>query len=114
MYRKLSWFEYFDLLLKPISPGRTISIITMSTDPQSTNDFGPFVPRMGCECPISGKRVEYNSVRDLEAALNYHGKEVCGFLVEPIQGEAGIFVPDDGIHYFLYDPFLIINSNIHS
>jgi ornithine--oxo-acid transaminase len=71
--------------------GRTISIITMSTDPSSTTGFGPFVPRMGSGCPVSGRSLEYNNIKDLEDALNAHGHEVAGFLVEPIQGEAGIY-----------------------
>ncbi|KAI8852742.1 pyridoxal phosphate-dependent transferase [Chytridium lagenaria] len=76
--------------------GRTITIISMSSDPDATKGFGPFDQRVGCECPATGRKLEYNSVSDLEDALNAHGAHVCGFLVEPIQGEAGIFVPDDG------------------
>ncbi|KAJ3041044.1 ornithine aminotransferase [Rhizophlyctis rosea] len=76
--------------------GRTIGVISMSTDPDSTTGFGPFVPNIGCICPATGKRLEYNSIPDLEAALKAHGEHVAAFLVEPIQGEAGIYVPDDG------------------
>ena len=76
--------------------GRTISIISMSTDPDATSHFGPFVPNMGCVCPVTGSRLDYNNVDALEAALKAHGDRVAAFLVEPIQGEAGIFVPDDG------------------
>ncbi|KAJ3096318.1 ornithine aminotransferase [Phlyctochytrium bullatum] len=76
--------------------GRTISIISMSSDPSSTEGFGPFNRRIGCSCPVTGQAIAYNSVSDLEAALNMHGQYVCGFLVEPIQGEAGIYVPDEG------------------
>jgi ornithine--oxo-acid transaminase len=76
--------------------GRTIGVISMSTDPDSTGGFGPFLPNVGSVCPASKKVLEYNSIPALEAALNAHGKNVAAFLVEPIQGEAGIFVPDDG------------------
>jgi len=76
--------------------GRTIAIVSMSTDPDSTTDFGPFVPSIGCVCPVSKKKLNYNSLEDLEAALEAHGPNVAAFLVEPIQGEAGIFVPDEG------------------
>ena len=61
--------------------GRTIGVISMSTDPESTGGFGPFVPM--------GKTIEYNDIPALEAALKEYGELVAGFLVEPIQGEAG-------------------------
>lgn len=66
--------------------GRTINIISFSTDPDSKNNFGPFTS--GYEV------VEYNNLADLERALN--DKNVAGFLVEPMQGEAGVIVPDEG------------------
>ena len=66
--------------------GRTINIISFSTDPDSKNNFGPFTS--GYEV------VEYNNLVDLERALN--DKNVAGFLVEPMQGEAGVIVPDEG------------------
>jgi ornithine--oxo-acid transaminase len=69
--------------------GRTISIISMSTDEDSTRGFGPFNNRIGCVCPVTGRKIEHNNVKDLEDALEAHGANVCGFLVEPIQGEAG-------------------------
>ncbi|KAI8896510.1 pyridoxal phosphate-dependent transferase [Globomyces pollinis-pini] len=76
--------------------GRTIAIVSMSTDPSSTDGFGPFVPSIGCICPATKKQLEYNNVEALESALKAHHKNVAAFLVEPIQGEAGIYVPDDG------------------
>lgn len=66
--------------------GRTISIISFSTDPLSKNDFGPFTPGF--------VTVEYNNIEALGKALE--DKNVAAFLVEPIQGEAGVHVPDDG------------------
>ncbi|KAJ3054345.1 ornithine aminotransferase [Quaeritorhiza haematococci] len=75
--------------------GRTIGVISMSTDPDSTRQFGPFVPQVGSVCPVSKKELRYNVVEDLEEAIRVHGKNVAGFLVEPIQGEAGIYVPDE-------------------
>jgi ornithine--oxo-acid transaminase len=66
--------------------GRTLNIISFSTDPSSTTNFGPFMP--GYEV------VEYNNTNSLQAALQ--DKNVVGFLVEPIQGEAGVVVPDEG------------------
>ena len=75
--------------------GRTIGVISMSTDEECRDGFGPFLERVGPRCPkakgANGKAAEirYNNISDLEAALNAHGKEVAAFLVEPIQGEAG-------------------------
>ena len=76
--------------------GRTLGIISMSTDPTATDGFGPFIESIGCVCPVSQEEIEYNDASMLEMALNQHGDRVAAFLVEPIQGEAGIFVPDDG------------------
>lgn len=66
--------------------GRTITIVTMSTDPSSYAGFGPFTPGF--------IKVPYNDASALEQALE--DPTVVGFLVEPIQGEAGVVVPDDG------------------
>ncbi|MEG1748950.1 MAG: ornithine--oxo-acid transaminase [Tannerellaceae bacterium] len=66
--------------------GRTIAIISMSTDPSSYADFGPYAPGF--------IKIQYNNVEALREALN--DPSVAGFLVEPIQGEAGVVVPDDG------------------
>lgn len=66
--------------------GRTITIISMSTDPASYADFGPYTPGF--------IKVAYNNLPELKEALN--DPDVVGFLVEPIQGEAGVVVPDDG------------------
>ncbi|PLX07581.1 MAG: ornithine--oxo-acid transaminase [Marinilabiliales bacterium] len=66
--------------------GRTITIISMSTDPDSYAGFGPYTP--GFEV------VPYNDLGALEKALE--DPNVAGFLVEPIQGEAGVYVPEDG------------------
>ncbi len=66
--------------------GRTVNIISFSTDPSSTTNFGPFVP--GYEV------IPYNDTVALEKALK--DPEVAAFLVEPIQGEAGVVVPDEG------------------
>jgi ornithine--oxo-acid transaminase len=66
--------------------GRTTSVISFSSDPQSTTHFGPYMP--GFEV------IPYNDLKALQKALA--NKNVAGFLVEPIQGEAGVVVPDDG------------------
>jgi len=66
--------------------GRTITIISMSTDPDSYSGFGPFTPGF--------VKIPYNDLAALENELK--DPNVAGFLVEPIQGEAGVFVPDAG------------------
>jgi len=66
--------------------GRTITIVSMSTDPDARKDYGPFTPGF--------ITIPYNDLPALEKALG--DPDVAGFLVEPIQGEAGVFVPDDG------------------
>lgn len=76
--------------------GRTIGAISLSTDPESRGGFGPYVPLVGAICPDSDAVLRYNNVDDLKRALEQHGPNVAAFLVEPIQGEAGINVPDDG------------------
>lgn len=65
--------------------GRTISVISASNDATATNDFGPFVDGLVL--------VPYNNVEALEALFK-SDKSIAGFIVEPIQGEAGIVVPD--------------------
>ena len=66
--------------------GRTLAVISASVDPDSTTGFGPFMP--GIEI------VPYNDLVALEKALD--DPHIAGFLVEPIQGEAGVVVPDEG------------------
>jgi ornithine--oxo-acid transaminase len=83
--------------------GRTIGIVSMSTDPDCRNQFGPFLPNVGCVCPVTGRTLNYNNVTDLEDAFKAHGDKIAGFLVEPIQGEAGIYVPDEGYLKKCYD-----------
>ena len=73
--------------------GRTITIISMSSDPDSYKGFGPYTP--GFEI------VPYNDIDALEKSLE--DENVVGFLVEPIQGEAGVYVPDDGYLKKAYD-----------
>jgi ornithine--oxo-acid transaminase len=67
--------------------GRTTGIISFSTDPDSTKGFGPYMPGF--------KVIPYNDLEALETALK-ENPNVCGFLVEPIQGEAGVVVPQEG------------------
>jgi ornithine--oxo-acid transaminase len=66
--------------------GRTITIISMSSDPDAYNEYGPYTPGF--------MNIPFNDVVAMEKALSE--PDVAAFLVEPIQAEAGVFVPDDG------------------
>jgi len=66
--------------------GRTITIISMSSDPDARGDYGPYTPGF--------INIPYNDLERLEDELK--DKNVAGFLVEPIQAEAGVYVPEDG------------------
>lgn len=66
--------------------GRTTTIVSFSNDPDANTNFGPFTPGF--------IKIPYNDLGALEQALQL--PNVVGFLVEPIQGEAGVFVPNDG------------------
>lgn len=73
--------------------GRTTTIISFSNDPVAHNNFGPYTPGF--------VRIPYDDAEALESAINNH--EVAGFLVEPIQGEAGVIVPSDSYLSEAYD-----------
>ena len=75
--------------------GRTITIITMSNDPDSYANYGPLTPGF--------IRIPYNDPDALEKVLAKDGKKIAGFLLEPIQGEAGVYVPDEGYLKKCYD-----------
>ncbi len=66
--------------------GRTLAVVSASNDPDARADFGPYLP--GIEI------IDYNDLDALASALK--DPNVAGFIVEPIQGEAGVFVPDEG------------------
>ncbi|TGZ85372.1 putative L-ornithine aminotransferase Car2 [Ascodesmis nigricans] len=76
--------------------GRTFSAITMSSDPEARENYGPYLPNLGSTCPATGRPIRFNHAEDLEVAFQGHGDKIAAFIVEPIQGEAGIVVPDDG------------------
>jgi ornithine--oxo-acid transaminase len=67
--------------------GRTLAIISASTDQDSKGGFGPYIPGI--------QVIQYNDADALEQALEAN-PNIAGFIVEPIQGEAGVMVPDEG------------------
>ena len=75
--------------------GRTLAIVSMSCDPDSYANYGPLTPGF--------VRIPYNDAAALEKVLSEHGSRIAGFLLEPIQGEAGVFVPDKGYLKACYD-----------
>ena len=73
--------------------GRTTTIISFSNDPDARNEFGPYTPGF--------INIPYNNLAALEKALK--DETIAGFMVEPIQGEAGVLVPDEGYLKAAYD-----------
>lgn len=68
--------------------GRTTTIVSFSNDPDAHNNYGPFTPGF--------VKIPYNDTAALEKALESDAQNIAAFLVEPIQGEAGVYVPDEG------------------
>lgn len=72
--------------------GRSIAALSASTDPNCYIDFGPYVPRFD--------KVPYNDLDALEKKFQ-QDQTVCAFMMEPIQGEAGVIIPDVSYFYIL-------------
>jgi ornithine--oxo-acid transaminase len=68
--------------------GRTLAAISSSNDPSAFRGFGPYMPGFA--------HVPFNDFGSLEMAFEQDGQNICAFMVEPIQGEAGVVVPTDG------------------
>lgn len=85
------------LVCKQNFHGRTINVISFSSDPTARKNFGPFIPGY--------LSIPYNDLDTLREAVK--DKNVAAFLVEPIQGEAGVMVPDDG---YLAEAFAICKA----
>ena len=98
--KKVQENEAFIIVCKNNFHGRTTTVISFSNDESSRNDFGPFTPGF--------HMIEYNDLPALEQALQL--PNVAGFLVEPIQGEAGVVVPDDGYLSKAFD--MCKNANV--
>lgn len=81
--------------------GRTTTIISFSNDPVARKNFGPYTNGF--------IKIEYNNIQALEEALNSN-KNIAAFLVEPIQGEAGVYVPSEG--YLTEAKALCVKHNV--
>lgn len=68
--------------------GRTTTIVSFSNDPDANQNYGPFTPGF--------IKIPYNDIDALEEVLSREAANIAAFLVEPIQGEAGVYVPNDG------------------
>lgn len=68
--------------------GRTTTIVSFSNDPDAHNNYGPYTPGF--------VKIPYNDISALKEVLKTEAGNIAGFLVEPIQGEAGVYVPDEG------------------
>ncbi|GAB1320789.1 ornithine aminotransferase [Madurella fahalii] len=75
--------------------GRTMTAISLSVDPESRDNYGPYLPNVGAVNPSTGALIRYDNIPDLEALFDTHGRDTAAFIVEPIQGEAGVVVPSD-------------------
>lgn len=75
--------------------GRTLGVISMSTDPDATTNFGPYLGGVGPQIPgeKKGTLLRFGVIEDVEKAFNNAGDKIAAILLEPIQGEAGIVVP---------------------
>lgn len=67
--------------------GRTTTIVSFSNDPDANQNYGPFTPGF--------IKIPYNDITALEEVLSREAQNIAAFLVEPIQGEAGVYVPDE-------------------
>ena len=68
--------------------GRTTTIVSFSNDPDANQNYGPFTPGF--------VKIPYNDLAALEETLSNNAQNIAAFLAEPIQGEAGVYVPDEG------------------
>lgn len=75
--------------------GRTISIVSLSSDPSAFNHYGPYTPGF--------VRVPYNDLDAIAEVMEREGERIAAIMVEPIQGEAGVFVPDEGYLRGIYE-----------
>jgi len=80
--------------------GRTVSIISFSSDPDAKGKFGPYTPGF--------ESIPYNDIDSLKAIIDEKADKIAGFMVEPIQGEAGVFVPDSN---FIKESAALCNAN---
>ena len=78
--------------------GRTIGIISLSSDEDARKGFGPFVEGITCKIPgiKEDRYIRYGKIEDIRESFERMGDRIAGIILEPIQGEAGIVVPPEG------------------
>lgn len=92
--RTIGVIRFVACLGYPSMSSRSLTLVddaSMSTDPESRTGFGPYLQNVGPTFSDNGviRTIKYGEISDLERALELHGSNIAGFLVEPIQGEAG-------------------------
>ncbi|KHN97579.1 Ornithine aminotransferase [Metarhizium album ARSEF 1941] len=75
--------------------GRTLATISLASDAQSRENYGPLVANISCHIPGTAKPITYNDRAALREAFESAGFNLAAFVVEPIQGDAGVIVADD-------------------
>ncbi|KAK2839207.1 hypothetical protein FQN49_006370 [Arthroderma sp. PD_2] len=75
--------------------GRTLGSISLASDEMSRENYGPLVPNVSCTIPGTNKLIAYNDKAALREAFEAAGSNLAAFMIEPIQGDAGVIVADD-------------------
>ncbi|KAJ5219192.1 uncharacterized protein N7498_001291 [Penicillium cinerascens] len=75
--------------------GRTLASISLASDEMSRENYGPLVPNVSCSIPGTDKLITYNDKAALRDAFEAAGFNLAAFMIEPIQGDAGVIVADD-------------------
>ncbi|KAJ5564671.1 ornithine aminotransferase [Penicillium frequentans] len=75
--------------------GRTLASISLASDEMSRDNYGPLVPNVSCSIPGTDKLIKFNDKAALREAFEAAGFNLAAFVIEPIQGDAGVIVADD-------------------
>ncbi|KAG5657916.1 hypothetical protein KAF25_007949 [Fusarium avenaceum] len=90
--------------------GRTLATIALASDSMSRDLYGPLDPNISCTIPGTNRHIEYNNKAALLEAFEAAGANLAAFIVEPIQGDAGVIVADD--EYLQYARALCDQNNV--
>ncbi|KAM0240809.1 hypothetical protein ACHAP5_007844 [Fusarium lateritium] len=75
--------------------GRTLATIALASDSMSRDNYGPLDPNISCTIPGTDRHIQYNDKAALQEAFEAAGFSLAAFIIEPIQGDAGVIVADD-------------------